>query len=296
MDDVGDLVKLRMGRPLLRFHETLARGWGYTALAEKLRDGEMTLAEVREALRKALSAEGVVREIVAALLAGGGLRLIPGLAIVGRGVFEQGSVRSSHTAKAQPLPEHLAGCKACAERFAAAVDDELRDAITRAAEWHDAGKADPRFQAWLRGGNPVQPLKLLAKSEGTGQNGKAIERARVLAGYPKGARHELTSVALASGTECDLVLHLVASHHGRCRPFAPCIEDEDPVEVRYEGRTVRSDHGLESAGSGIAARFWRLTQQYGWYGLAYLEAVLRLADHRQSEAEQVKDERSVVHA
>jgi len=30
---------------------------------------------------------------------------------------------------------------------------------------HDIGKADSRFQAWLRGGNPVAADKLLAKSE-----------------------------------------------------------------------------------------------------------------------------------
>ena len=90
----------------------------------------------------------------------------------------------------------------------------------------------------------------------------------------------------------ELLLHLVASHHGRCRPFAPVVEDGEPVDVRYQGMRAASDHGLERVGSGVCERFWRLTRRYGWYGLAYLEALVRLADHRQSEAEQQDDRRA----
>ena len=121
----------------------------------------------------------------------------------------------------------------------------------------------------------------------------AIERARKLAGYPKGGRHEVLSEALLMGhgdefPELDyaLLLHLVGSPHGRCRPFAPLVEDPEPVTVTYRGWRACSDHELDRTGSGITDRFWQLTRRYGWYGLAYLESLLRLADCRQSEAEQ----------
>jgi CRISPR-associated endonuclease/helicase Cas3 len=192
----------------------------------------------------------------------------------------------------------LKGCAAMAAEFARDLPEVLRRTVILAAQTHDIGKADPRFQAWLRGGNAVRANELIAKSSRNGQYRAAIVRARKLAGYPEGARHELTSVALLQSGETvgdvdwDLLLHLVASHHGRCRPFAPIVPDEEPVVVDYEGVSVASNHGLDRAGSGVSERFWRAMRRYGWYGLAYLEAVLRLADQRRSEAEQKSDGRA----
>ena len=200
------------------------------------------------------------------------------------------------------LEEHLSGVAGFAERFARGcrLPEEVVGVISRAGLGHDLGKADPRFQAWLKGGNPWARGELLAKSGDMPQGRKASEDARMRAGYPKGGRHELLSIRLlesvpdlmsAEGPLRDLLLHLVEGHHGHCRPFAPVVEDEAPVDVSLEFRGQKlaacSATGLERFDSGVADRFWRLTRRYGWWGLAWLETILRLADHRRSEWEEV---------
>jgi len=200
------------------------------------------------------------------------------------------------------LERHLAGVRSFAARFAGAVSlpQHIASDVALAGWLHDLGKADPRFQLWLHGGDPVSQamaMDPLAKSSVPMRDRAARERARQRAGYPHGARHELTSVALVQHCEelrgrahdWDLVLHLVASHHGWCRPFAPPVLDPDPVEVKttFDGipLAASSEHHLVRIDSGVAERFWRLVRRYGWWGLAWLETILRLADHRESEKE-----------
>jgi CRISPR-associated endonuclease/helicase Cas3 len=301
--DVGDAVKLLMRRPMLRLHPQLAAQWNYEELAGRLKATE-DKPTAKSILAKAgeQSAEWV-REAVS-VLAGCPLRILKLIddpetdawaAITGKAALDQNDARSSYSAETG-LEPHLQGCRDLASAFARELSETVRNTIVRAAALHDIGKADPRFQAWLRGGNPVKARDLIAKSGRSGQNWAAIERARRLAGYPKGGRHELMSVALLQehreefvGIDFDLLLHLVGSHHGRCRPFAPVVEDREPLGVRYGDWRGRSDHGLERVGSGVCERFWQLTRRYGWHGLAYLESMIRIADQRRSEAEQEQD-------
>jgi CRISPR-associated endonuclease/helicase Cas3 len=210
---------------------------------------------------------------------------------------------SSFTGVPIPLTHHLEGVAQRAGEFAARVglDQELTKDLRLAGFWHDIGKADPRFQCLLHGGSSFRASvapQPLAKSQRISLRRDERMRAARRSGYPSGARHELQSVALLQGAgalldqahDADLVLHLVACHHGRCRPFAPWVPDPQPLEVCFslDGTTLTStsDHGLARLDSGIPERFWRLVRRYGWWGLAWIEALLRLGDHLQSEIEQ----------
>ncbi|MDE0630310.1 MAG: type I-U CRISPR-associated helicase/endonuclease Cas3 [Caldilineaceae bacterium] len=204
------------------------------------------------------------------------------------------------------LESHLRGVETFVRRYAVGcgLPDELIDAVARAGLLHDVGKIDPRFQALLRGGVRLWDGEPLAKS-GQMSKSKTIAGISAEAGYPRGGRHELLSVRLAESAQTllppdrelrDLVLHMIASHHGHCRPFAPVVRDAMCVNSRYgwngEWMHWSGPTNLERLDSGVAERYWRLVRRYGWWGLAWLEALLRLADWRRSELEETNDEDS----
>lgn len=198
------------------------------------------------------------------------------------------------------LHDHLRGVCEFAERFTRHLPALLAADVQLAALCHDLGKADPRFQALLHGGNPWIKGPLLAKSGNLPQGKVDFTAALSASGYPHGGRHELLSVRLVESTpelidgahDRELVLHLIASHHGWCRPFAPVVDDAKPAAVSLElnGITLRweGSTGLERLDSGVAERFWRLIRRYGWWGLAGLESLLMLSDHRCSENEEAR--------
>jgi len=181
----------------------------------------------------------------------------------------------------------------------------LADVLRCAAGLHDLGKADERFQAMLRRTDRTdawlfsgRASGFIAKSDGCPQTYQQRREACRRAGMPEGFRHEMLSAQLAQKTPNlpeddvlrDLVLHLVAAHHGCARPFAPVVIDDNPPEVNVKGITLTTGERLSCPphrlDSGIAERFWSLTRSFGWWGLAYIESLLRLADQQASAAEE----------
>ena len=232
-----------------------------------------------------------------------GRRRIPELTREADRFSDEDDASASGIGRPVKLLSHLPDVEALARHHAtgSGLPEDLVEAIACAGLLHDLGKTDPRFQSLLRGGARWLGGDLLAKSAEIPRNRVAYERARTASGYPKGGRHELLSVRLAESASVllperddlrDLVLHLIASHHGHCRPFAPVIFDEQGVDVDFELRGQRTHWcgptNLERLDSGVADRYWRLVRRYGWWGLAWLEALLRLADWRQSEREEAQ--------
>lgn len=227
---------------------------------------------------------------------------------------------SFHSGRAVSLADHSADVEAFAREYAirCGLGAWLAEHVALAAWLHDIGKADPRFQVMLRGGSKIDWFKDAtpwAKSPMLPGAREAHRLAQRKSGYPLGARHEVQSLAMlqvqlgfvreslkkvdpTKEPDVDLVLHLVASHHGYCRPFAPAVVDENPVDVTLVMHTSKSfgqvdftsttsRHGLHRLDSPVADRFWMLVAKYGWLELCWFEAIMRLADHRASQEEQM---------
>ncbi len=199
----------------------------------------------------------------------------------------------SMTGSAVTLRQHLEGVAARVRKVGTnlGLPQETVDDLCLAARLHDIGKVDPRFQAQLVGGDPVA-LEMLDEPLA-----KSLPGVRRIQRYPRGMRHEIASVAmadsdpdvLASANDRDLVLHLIGTHHGWSRPLPPIIRDPDPqrLALSCDGLMIDSGSDLSSGALAydMADRFWRLVERFGYYGLAWLETIMRLADHRQSAEE-----------
>jgi CRISPR-associated endonuclease/helicase Cas3 len=164
---------------------------------------------------------------------------------------------------AQTLSEHqswaLEEAEAITRRLG--LPGSLAALIHLAARLHDEGKRAAIWQRAMAGRVDGEPL---AKT-------KSAANPRLLGGY----RHEFGSLphvrhdaefAALSQHDQELVLHLVAAHHGYARPL-----------IRHHGG-AEAPSVLEQQAAEVALRYLRLQQRFGPWGLAWLEALVRAAD------------------
>jgi CRISPR-associated endonuclease/helicase Cas3 len=219
------------------------------------------------------------------------------------------------------LSRHLADVEDAARKLCQSLTVSDASAVIRAARWHDVGKAHEAFQAMLKNAHErgtQQPLGsgLWAKSGGN-YRGRPNYQVAGERNPRKHFRHELAS-ALAwldqheSEPDANLIAYLIAAHHGKvrlslralpmeseppdARLFARGVWEGDALpEVKFEdGETLpptilRLD--LMRLGEGVRGPSWttrtqRLLKTHGPFRLAWLEALVRIADRRATRIEQ----------
>lgn len=211
------------------------------------------------------------------------------------------SSSAAHPAKRITLAAHqrAVGCRAREIASNLGLSSDLVEAVRLAGIYHDEGKRDRRFQVMLHRGDKLRAeaaTEPLAKSGMDPADKAALRRAAELSGYPKGMRHEAYSAKIAEillqrgpgdgqrdeveSVDRELVVHLVASHHGCGRPLLPPVVDLSPIQVTRpvavgEPVVVCTADSVDWAGP---ARFDALCRRYGRWGLALLESIVRLAD------------------
>jgi CRISPR-associated endonuclease/helicase Cas3 len=177
-------------------------------------------------------------------------------------------------AKPQELAEHQDWTRREMSHIAAGVglSGVAANALAIAAALHDEGK---RAERWQRAFKAARDARRCGLSEPLAKTRGPIDQA-LLDGY----RHEFGSLRHVEenaefnrlpGEWHDLVLHLVAAHHGFARPV-----------INTRGCDDGPPSSLEERARDGALRFARLQKQWGPWGLAWLEALLRAADAQAS--------------
>jgi CRISPR-associated endonuclease Cas3-HD len=145
--------------------------------------------------------------------------------------------------------------------------------FAEAGHFHDLGKADWRFQERMYGKTLANPNHLMAKPVGLA--GPPIK--------PLGWRHEMASLQILCDNNrqvSDLVQHLIGSHHGWWRPWPRVLVDDAHRPKNFEllGDKWISKNPFTCDILSLATAWSSLNKRYGPWGLAFLEAIFRLAD------------------
>ena len=220
------------------------------------------------------------------------------------------------------LQDHLIHVKNEAESICAAlnINSDQRKLISTAAHWHDVGKAHEAFQERMSTKDPNQhprPECLLAKAlyydrvKGRPYFRHELASALAYLSYTNWSR------------DADLTAYLIASHHGKVRMNLRALPAEKPPDSQITGkqnqldarrfaRGVWEDDNLPKVeingdmlwaggrltlsvmelgehpitGSSWTERTHSLLSKHGPFRLAWMEAVLRIADWRASAKEQ----------
>ncbi|MGH9279268.1 MAG: type I-G CRISPR-associated helicase/endonuclease Cas3g [Acidimicrobiales bacterium] len=224
------------------------------------------------------------------------------------------------------LAEHSADVATEVERLLRTIDPpalapEMRHAAIRAGLLHDIGKAHSTFEASLQ--RFVGPHNR-AQAEAAGPPWAKSDSNAPLRHERRHYCHEFASalvllgdgaVALDGCIEADLVVYLVAAHHGRARLGVRSLPDESPPPTGRSGAAVvlgvadgdtvpaitlgdltipssQLDLSVIQLGTGDdGSRSWshrmlalRDRDDLGPFRLGFLEALVRLADWRASAA------------
>lgn len=167
----------------------------------------------------------------------------------------------------QELAEHQAWTMSKAQAIAHTLNlpPAYAQLLIMAARLHDEGK---RHQLWQETFHAPQDGRVYAKTAGPVHPNR-------LDGY----RHEFGSLSYVTSDDefthlpaehQDLVLHLVAAHHGHARPVISVRNGLEPPSMLAEAKL------------DIARRFAALQHRWGPWGLAWWESLLRAADQQAS--------------
>ncbi|HEX6026130.1 MAG TPA: CRISPR-associated helicase Cas3' [Solirubrobacter sp.] len=215
----------------------------------------------------------------------------------GREAESIGSDDGSSVGRWVALDRHLADAEREASRLVEDLPAELADAVCAAAAMHDIGKAHPAFQEMLLNTIADEDARRQRKTSGVWAKSANSGGKHVRPYF----RHELASALALDGS--TLRRYLVAAHHGRVRMsirpapgerhpagestrFALGVCDGDRLPQVQTARGVIPARTLDLSemelGGGWTAAAAALLEELGPFRLAYLEALVRIADWRAS--------------